>query len=125
MDKKTSSTVAELIVASKLVENGFRIYLPHQANNKDDDLIAVNIETDNIFRIQVKSKKDTKKTWSARFFFRNIQKKANKTWIFILYEHPTGKTYIVPSNDLAKQKSNTKGFSDENEKYLDRWDLLK
>jgi hypothetical protein len=77
MGKKLSNTtvghVAELCAAKELVKNGFRVYFPHQANAKDDDLIAVNKESGNVYRIQVKSKNDTK-PWSA-IYFKSIKEK--------------------------------------------------
>jgi len=122
-DKTTVGQIAELGTAKELVKKGFRVYVPHQASAKDDDLIAVNKETGNVYRIQVKSKNDTK-AWSA-IYFKSIKERAHKLWFFILYEKPTERFYIVPSKQLAKQEADKKGFSDEKGKYLDKWDLLK
>jgi hypothetical protein len=94
-----------------------------KAAAKDDDLVAVNSETANVYRIQVKSKMGTK-PWPA-IFFKGIQEKAHKSWPFILYEQPTERFYIVPSEQLAKLEADKKGFSDEEGKYLGKWDLLK
>ena len=127
MDKKLNRTtvgnIAELDTAKELVKNGFRVYIPHQANAKDDDLVAVNKESGNVYRIQVKSKNDTN-PWSA-MYFKTIEKKAHKAWFFILYEKPTENFYIVPSLQLAKLEADKNGFSDEKGKYLGKWGLLK
>jgi len=127
MEKKVSNTtagqIAELCAAKELVKNGFRIYFPHQANAKDDDLVAVNKESGNVYRIQVKSKNDTY-PWAARYF-TNIKEKAHRSWFLILYERPTEKFYIVPSLQLAKQEADKNGFKDEKGKYLGKWGLLK
>jgi tetratricopeptide (TPR) repeat protein len=122
MDKTTVGLIAELATAKELVRHGFRIYFPHQAAAADDDLVAVNGDTGNVYRIQVKSKMGTA-LWSA-IFFRNIKEKAHKSWFFILYEQPTERFYIVPSEQLAKLEADTKGFKDEEGKYLCKWDLL-
>jgi len=127
MEKKPSRAtvgqMAELRTAKELVKNGFRVYFPHQANAKDDDLVVVNKESYNVYRIQVKSKNDTK-PWSA-MYFKTIEEKAHKSWFFILYEKPTENFYIVPSLQLAKLEADKNGFSDEKGKYLGKWGLLK
>jgi len=127
MEKKTSRAtvgqMAELRAAKELVKNGFRVYFPHQANARDDDLAVVNKESGNVYRIQVKSKNDTN-PWSA-MYFKTIEEKAHKSWFFILYEKPTDSFYIVPSLQLAKLEADKKGFSDEKGKYLGKWGLLK
>jgi len=127
MEKKLSRTtvgqMAELCAAKELVKNGFRVYFPHQASAEDDDLIAVNKKSGNVYRIQVKSKNDTR-LWSA-MYFKSIKEKAHKSWFFILYEEPTEKFYIVPSLQLAKLDADKKGFSDGEDKYLGKWGLLK
>ena len=125
LDKTTAGQIAELCAAKELVKNGFRVYFPHQANSKDDDLAVVNIKSRNVYRVQVKSKNDTRIPWSAMYYFKNIKKKAHKSLFFILYEKPTEKFYIVPSQQLAKLEADKKGFSDEKGKYLGKWDLLK
>jgi len=127
MEKKVSNTtagqMAELRTAKELVKNGFRVYFPHQANAKDDDLIAVNKESGNVYRIQVKSKNDTR-LWSA-MYFRGIKGKAHRSLFFILYEKPTERFHIVPSIQLVKQEADNNGFCDKNDKYLCKWGLLK
>jgi hypothetical protein len=128
MEKKTDNTTvgltAELAAAKELVAYGFRIYFPHQAAAKDDDLVAVNGDTGNVYRIQVKSKNEPG-LWSPTIYFRNIQKKAHESWFFILYDRSNGQFYIVPSKQLAKLKANKNGFSDKEGNYLNKWDLLK
>ena len=83
---------------------------------------VVNKDSDNVYRIQVKSKNDTK-PWSA-IYFRGIKEKAHKSWFFILYEEPTNNFYIVPSLQLAKLDADKKGFSDGEGKYCGKWGLL-
>ena len=126
MEKKLSRTtvgqMAELCAAKELVKNGFRVYFPHQASAEDDDLIAVNKKSGNVYRIQVKSKNDTKR-WSP-VYFKSIEGKAHESWFFILYERPTENFYIVPSKQLEKLEADKNGFSDEEGEYLGKWGLL-
>jgi len=123
LPKNISGAFGELTVARELMLHDFQIYFPYQGNNEDDDLTVVNNKTGNVYRIQIKTKQDKDK-WSA-VFFKNIKKKTNKNLIYALYELPTGKIFIVSNNDLLDLEANKKGFADKDEKYLNKWDLLK
>jgi hypothetical protein len=122
LSRATVGQMAELCAANELVKNGFRVYFPHQASAEDDDLIAVNKESGNVYRIQVKSKNDTR-LWSA-MYFKSIKEKAHKSWFLILYERPTEKFYIVPSLQLTKLEADKNGFCDEKGEYRGKWGLL-
>jgi hypothetical protein len=119
--KQQNGIVGELMAAKELVTKGFRVYFPHQGNTKDDDLVAVNKKSGNVYRIQVKTKKDLKK-WSA-IYFKKIKEQQHKSFFYILLEREKD-FYIVPSKALANMDAEKSGF-ENNSKYRDKWDLLK
>ena len=123
MDKNKDGAFCELLAAAELVKKGFRVYFPHQAYAKEDDIVAVNGITGNVYRVQVKSKKDKQK-WSG-LLFKGIKEKAHASWFFVLYERCTGNFSVVPSKDLSAMDADKNGFADEKGKYLGKWDLLK
>jgi hypothetical protein len=125
--REISGAVGEFEVAKQLTINGFRIYLPYQGNNANDDFAVVNEKSGNVYRIQVKTKQDTK-PWSS-MYFKNINEICHKSLFFVLHEITTSSFFIVPSEDLAKADTDKNSFNTNEEtvckKYCNKWNLLK
>ena len=139
-----SGVAAEFIVAAELTKRGFYVS-PTLKNTKAVDILIVDEELQNPLLIQVKAKqkgKDWKLTDAAETLVSD-----KLFYIFYLYDDGTGKSefHIVPSKVvaefaakfhkkyLAKPKKNgdphkntpMRVFRDDEDTYLDRWDLLR
>lgn len=135
----------EYFVAGELERRGFTVALP-MSNTKDFDILAINREdADKQYAIQVKTTSYKKKGWTLSV--KNEKLIGNNIYyVFVsLNELETPEYHIVPSEIVAKRIStfhkkwlNTPGkkgqkrndtnirvFTDEHDKYLDKWDLLK
>lgn len=134
----------EYFVAGELERNGFTVALP-MSNTKDFDILAISRSNYKQYAIQVKTTSYKQKKWA-------LNKKNEKLvgdnifYVFVsLNEMGNPEYHIVPSKIVAdsikeshKKWLNTPGrngqqhndtdfrqFYDIEDKYLDRWDLLK
>jgi hypothetical protein len=139
-----SGVAAEFFVAAELAKRGFYVS-PTLKNTKAVDILIVDEELQNFLLIQVKASQG-KKEWKLTEKAENLIS-PKLFYIFYLFDDGNGKSefHIVPSKDVAEYiKSNHKkylsepkkngeerkdtsmrAFRDEENKYLDRWDLLK
>ena len=134
----------EYFVAGELERRGFTVAVP-MSNVKDFDILAINRENYEQFAIQVKTTGYKQKKWILSKKNENL-KGNNIFYIFVsLNELDAPEYHIVPSDVVANTiKSahqvwlNTPGkngqphkdttiraFTDEEDTYYNRWDLLK
>lgn len=134
----------EYFVAGELERRGFTVAVP-MSNVKDFDILAINRETYEQFAIQVKTTGYKQKKWILAKKNEELKGK-NIFYIFVsLNELETPEYHIVPSkvvadtikfsyqmwlNTLGKngqrhKETNIRTFTDEEDIYHNRWDLLK
>ena len=133
----------EYFVAGELERHGFTVAVP-MSNVKDFDILAINRETHEQFAIQVKTTKYKKSSWTLSKKNETLIGKNIVYFLVKLNELESPEYHIVPSEIIAKTISEShkkwlktpgkKGqphndnsmrkFSDEEDKYLDRWDYL-
>ncbi len=134
----------EYFVAGELERRGFTCAVP-MSNTKDFDILAISRETYNQYAIQVKTTSYRSKEWTLSKKNEDLIKD-NVIYIFVsLNELDNPEYHIVPSMIVAKQIKeshqlwlNTLGrngqehndnpirkFTDNEDLYLNKWDLLK
>ena len=135
----------EYFVAGELERRGFTVAVP-MSNVKDFDILIIQREEPNKqFAIQVKTTSTEQKRWRLGKKNEGISKK-NIFYIFVcLNGESTPEYHIVPSKVVAKaitadhekwlitpglngrthNDNDSRFFHDEEDKYLNRWDLLK
>ena len=142
-NKISTGNAGEYFVAGELERRGFTAAVP-MSNTKDFDILAINRESYKQIAIQVKTTRYKQKVWSLGVKNENIVGD-NIMYIFVsLNELDIPEYHIVPSKVVSEtvKKShqewlNTPGkrgqkhndnpmrkFSDIDDKYLNRWDLL-
>lgn len=134
----------EYFVAGELERRGYTVAVP-MSNTKDFDVLAINRETLNQYAIQVKTTSYGRKKWMLGMKNEKLLGD-NIVYIFVVLNELNSPEYhIVPSKIVAEYITNShktwldtpgiKGrkhvdtsmrqFFDENNRYLNRWDLLK
>ena len=134
----------EYFVAGELERRGFTVAVP-MSNVKDFDILAINRETYEQFAVQVKTTRYKQKRWTLSKKNEELVKDSI-FYIFVsLNELEAPEYHIVPSKVVAETLKashqewlNTPGkygqthndtsirvFWDQEDIYLDRWDLLK
>ena len=142
-NKISTGKAGEYFVAGELERRGFTAAVP-MSNTKDFDILSINRESYKQLAIQVKTTRYKQKVWSLGVKNENIVGD-NIMYIFVsLNELDIPEYHIVPSKVVSEtvKKShqewlNTPGkrgqkhndnpmrkFSDIDDKYLNRWDLL-
>ena len=142
-NKISTGNAGEYFVAGELERRGFTAAVP-MSNTKDFDILSINRESYKQLAIQVKTTRYKQKVWSLGVKNENIVGD-NIMYIFVsLNELDIPEYHIVPSKVVSEtvKKShqewlNTPGkrgqkhnddpmrkFSDIDDKYLNRWDLL-
>ena len=142
-NKISTGNAGEYFVAGELERRGFTAAVP-MSNTKDFDILSINRESYKQLAIQVKTTRYKQKVWSLGVKNENIVGD-NIMYIFVsLNEFDIPAYHIVPSKVVSEtvKKShqewlNTPGkrgqkhndnpmrkFSDIDDKYLNRWDLL-
>lgn len=143
VNKVNIGNAGEHLAAAQLQLRGYTVAMP-PAKANDIDLLAINTETHKQIAIQVKTESKSSKRWllgekNEKLVGDNI------FYIFVSLndgDHPT--FHIVPSkvvaHDIAKYHQewlakpgkngqphnpvSMRTFSDQEDKYLDRWDLI-
>lgn len=134
----------EYFVAGELERRGFTCAVP-MSNTKDFDILAISRETYNQYAIQVKTTSYKSKEWTLSKKNEDLIKD-NVIYVFVsLNKLDNPEYHIVPSKIVAEQIKeshqnwlNTLGrngqehndnsirkFSDKEDVYLNKWDLLK
>ena len=142
-NKISTGNAGEYFVAGELERRGFTAAVP-MSNTKDFDILSINRGSYKQLAIQVKTTRYKQKVWSLGVKNENIVGD-NIMYIFVsLNELDIPEYHIVPSKVVSEtvKKShqewlNTPGkrgqkhndnpmrkFSDIDDKYLNRWDLL-
>ena len=142
-NKISTGNAGEYFVAGELERRGFTAAVT-MSNTKDFDILSINRESYKQLAIQVKTTRYKQKVWSLGVKNENIVGD-NIMYIFVsLNELDIPEYHIVPSKVVSEtvKKShqewlNTPGkrgqkhndnpmrkFSDIDDKYLNRWDLL-
>lgn len=144
MNNVSIGNSGEYFVAGELERRGFTCGVP-MSNTKDFDILTINRQNYHQYAIQVKTTTFKKKKW--------LLGKKNETlfrddifYVFVaLNELDTPEYHIVPSKVVADTISNShqewlktpgkkgqnhndntmRAFTDINDEYLNRWDLLK
>lgn len=133
----------EYFVAGELERRGFTVAVP-MSNTKDFDILAINRDSLKQYAIQVKTTSYKKKEWTLSS--KNETLVANNViYVFVsLNELDVPEYHIVPSEVVAKsikeehriwldtpgkkgQKHNDNSirkFDDNEDKYLDKWDIM-
>ena len=134
----------EYFVAGELERRGYTVAVP-MSNVKDFDILAINRETHEQFAIQVKTTGYKQKKWVLSK--KNKELKGNNIfYVFVsLNELETPEYHIVPSKVVADtikadhqtwlntpgkkgqqhKDTNIRAFTDEDDIYLNKWELLK
>ena len=134
----------EYFVAGELERRGFTCAVP-MSNTKDFDILAISRETYNQYAIQVKTTSYKSKEWTLSKKNEDLIKD-NVIYVFVsLNKLDNPEYHIVPRKIVAEQIKeshqnwlNTLGrngqehndnsirkFSDKEDVYLNKWDLLK
>ena len=133
----------EYFVAAELERRGYTAAVP-MSNTKDFDILAINRTTYKQIAIQVKTTQYKHKKWMLNKKCENLFAPHIKYVLVALNELSEPEYHIVPSEYLAKtickshkewlatpgikgQPHNdnpTRIFRDENDEFLNRWDLL-
>ena len=139
----STGNAGEYFVAGELERHGFTVAVP-MSNVKDFDILAINRTTYEQFAIQVKTTGYKQKKWTLSRKNETLEGDHIVYFFVSLNELETPENHIVPSKTIAEtlKKShrewlNTPGkhgqahndntvltFSDKNDVYLNRWDLL-
>ena len=140
----STGNAGEYFVAGELERRGFTCAVP-MSGTKDFDILVINRTTNNQYAIQVKTTIYKHKEWTLGIKNENLIDD-NIFYVFVsLNELDVPEYHIVPSNVVAQSIKeshqawlNTPGrkgqqhndnpvrkFSDKNDEYLNRWDLLK
>ena len=133
----------EYFVAGEIERHGFTVAVP-MSNVKDFDIPAINRQTYQQYAIQVKTTGYKKKSWTLTKKAETLEGD-NIFYCFVsLNELEPPEYHIVPSHVVAKHtregyaewiqqtaangkkhnENNMRGFSDKDDEYLNRWDLL-
>lgn len=133
----------EYFVAGELERRGFTVAVP-MSNVKDFDILVINRTTYKQFAIQVKTTGYKQKVWTLNEKNENL-KGDNIFYVLVsLNELGTPEYHIVPSDVVADtireehkvwfetpgkkgqphKQTPIRKFSDKEDKYLNRWDLL-
>lgn len=134
----------EYFIAGELERRGFTVAVP-MSNVKDFDILAINRETYEQFAIQVKTTGYKQKKWTLSVKNETLKGK-NIVYVFVsLNELETPEYHIVPSQIVAetiarehkewletpgkmgqqRNDTNIRVFTDKEDAFLNRWDLLK
>jgi len=130
----------EYLVAAELSKRGFTASLTLK-NSKSVDILAIDDETHKLLGIQVKTKAINKDRWMLNEKSESLSAE-NLYYVFVnLKEQGLHEYHIVPSKTVAKAvterdrkfreregKKYEKGmrfFEDIENKYLNKWDLLR
>ncbi len=143
MNNVSTGNAGEYFVAGELERRGFTCAVP-MSNTKDFDILIINRENNKQYAIQVKTTIHKKKSWmlskkSEELYADNI------FYIFVsLNELETPEFHVVPSKVVAEKikeahqhwlsvpgrdgtihkDSSMRIFSDDDNIFLNRWDLL-
>lgn len=138
-----SGVSGEYFVSAELSRRGYIASLTSK-NTKGIDILASNEDASKTVGIQVKTNQGSVKSWILTKSSQEYQS-ANLFYVFVnLREKETPEYHIVPSSYVAKyitenhntwlqtpgKKGNThndtniRSFSDKNNEYLNRWDIL-
>ena len=144
MNNISTGNSGEYFVAGELERRGFTCAVP-MSNTKDFDILAINRDTFNQYAIQVKTTAFKQKDWALNKKNEDLIGE-NIIYIFVsLNELEQPEYHIVSSAIVAEtikvshqewlntpgrngQKHNDnpmRRFTDKEDKYLNRWDLLK
>ena len=144
MNNVSIGNSGEYFVAGELERRGFTCAVP-MSNTKDFDILAINRSSLNQYAIQVKTTSYKQKSWTLNKKNEDLIGE-NIIYIFVsLNELEQPEYHIIPSSIVAntikeghKKWLNTLGrnnqkhndgsirkFSDKDDTYLNRWDLLK
>ena len=134
----------EYFVAGELERRGFTVAVP-MSNVKDFDILAINRETYEQFAVQVKTTRYKQKRWTLSKKNEELVKDSI-FYIFVsLNELEAPEYHIVPSKVVSEtlkashqewlnkpgkygqthNDTSIRVFWDQEDTYLDRWDLLK
>lgn len=143
-NKISIGNCGEYFVAGELERRGYTVALP-LSNVKDFDLLAICKETNRQIAVQIKTTENNKKRWVLSKKCETLIDK-NIYYILVRLDGTNIPSYhIVPSEVLANEirtghkrwlaelgkngkihrDNNMRVFMDENERFLNRWDLLK
>jgi len=144
MNNVSTGNSGEYFVAGELERRGFTCAVP-MSNTKDFDILAINRTNFNQYAIQVKTTSFKQKNWALNKKNEDLIGD-NIIYVFVsLNELDDPEYHIVPSKIVADEIKNShqewlntpgkKGqahndnpmrrFSDNEDKYLNRWDFLK
>lgn len=144
-DNINTGNSGEYFVAGELARRGFIVAVP-MSNVENFDILAIDRENhENQIAVQVKTTSKKRKLWQLSVKNENIMGN-NIFYVFVSLNNLEKPSYhIVPSKIVAKtikenhqewlnslskngQKhndNNIRKFSDNEDKYLNKWDLLK
>ncbi len=144
MNNISTGNSGEYFVAGELERRGFTCAVP-MSNTKDFDILAINRSNYNQYAIQVKTTSYKQKNWALNKKNEDLIGD-NIVYVFVsLNELDNPEYHIVPSKIVAdsikirhQEWLNTPGkqgqahndnpmrrFSDYDDEYLNRWDILK
>ena len=143
-DKVSIGNSGEYFVAGELERHGFTAAVP-MSNVKDFDILAIDRETHKQIAVQVKTTSQKGKSWTLNYKCKKLFGE-NIFYILVsLNDLGAPEYHIVPSQIVADtvrigharwlsepgrngqphHDNPVRKFSDQEDRYLDRWDLLK